>query len=236
MPPVATTSLRADEVMNRAAALMNDPARTDYTYSAILPYLNMAIDDLVEQLEEANASPSNQTSASITVAVGEFEITPVDSALGPHYPFDLVEIQEVGERLSGSTDTFLRLERKEFLDVFPINPSLLFWIWEDQKIKFNPNGASTEREIQLKYVRMAVAQALNENSLIGAIGARSFLSFKTAALCAMFIGENETRAEVLEGQAQKAIERMLGINSKGRQQIVTRRRPFRAGYKSRGWI
>src|SRR5262245_53737839 len=135
MPP-STSTLTAGQVMDRAAALMNDPAKTDYTYSAQLPYLNMAIDELMESLEESNASPSNQTSSPIVVAIGKNKLTPPEDADTPHYPYDLVEIQEVGERLSGTTDPFLPLGRREFLDRFPATNSLLFWYWEDQYIKF----------------------------------------------------------------------------------------------------
>ena len=52
----------------------------------------------------------------------------------------------------------------------------------------------------------------------------------------MFIGENETRAMVLDAQAERAMDRLLGINNKGRQQIMTRHRPFRASWKARGRI
>lgn len=231
---MSTTSLTAAEVMDRSAALMNDPAKTDYTYAAQLPYLNMAIDELVESLEESNDSPTNQTSATIVVAVGKNMITPTEHVTTPHYPTDLVEIQSVGERTTGTQDPFLQLGRREFLQAFPANNSLLFWIWEDQCIKFNPNGALTSRDIQLNYVRQAIAQATDENSIIGTINARSFLSYKTAAFCSMYIGENETRASALEMQAERALERITGIGNKGRQQIMTRHRPFRASYKARG--
>jgi hypothetical protein len=231
---MSTTSLTAGEVMDRSAALMNDPAKTDYTYSAQLPYLNMAIDELIELLEESNVSPSNQTSIAITLEIGENRITPVEDITTPHYPIDLIEIQEVGERLAGTEDLFVRLGRREFLQAFPANNSLLFWCWEDQIIKFNPNGALARREVQLRYVRQAVTLAEDETSVIGTINSRSYLSYKTAALCAQFIGENETRAGQLEEKAERAVERMTGISNKGRQQIMTRHRPFRASYKARG--
>ena len=48
----------------------------------------------------------------------------------------------------------------------------------------------------------------------------------------MFIGENETRAGILEDKAEKALERITGINNKGKQQMMTRHRPFSASYKS----
>jgi hypothetical protein len=134
---MSTTSLTAAEVMDRSAALMNDPAKTDYTYVAQLPYLNMAIDELVENLEESNSSPTNQTSTVILVPVGTVMITPIEHPTPPHYPVDLVEIQEVGERMSGTNDPFIQLGRREFLTAYPPNNSLLFWHWEDQIIKFN---------------------------------------------------------------------------------------------------
>lgn len=232
---MSTTSLIASEVMDRAAALLNDPAKTDYTHTAQLPYLNMAIDELIEHLEESNNSPTNQTSVAIVVLVGKNKLTPLESTEVPHYPSDLIEIQEVGERATGSNDSYIPLTKCEFLQSFPPSNSLLFWIWEDQMIKFNPNGALSSREIQLKYIRQAILLATGPTSLIGTINARSYLSYKTAALCAQFIGENETRAGVLEQKAEMAIERMTGISNKGRQQIATRHRPFRAGYKSRGY-
>ena len=231
---MSTTSLTAKEVMDRSAALMNDPLLTDYTYAAQLPYLNMAIDELVENLEESNSSPTNQTSTVIPLFVGHNKITPTEHVEFPHYPVDLIEIQAVGERTAGTNDQFVPLTRKEFLQAFPANSALLFWNWEDQIIKFNPNGATTIREIQLQYIRQAIMQATSEASIIGTINARSYLSFKTAAFCALFIGENESRAGVLEIQAEKALERITGINNKGRQQMATRHRPFRAGFKSRG--
>ena len=189
---MSTTNLTAGQVMDRAAALMNDPEKTDYTYDAQLPYLNMAIDELVESLEESNDSPTNQTSAVIPVPIGKNKITPIEHAETPHYPLDLVEIQEVGERVTGSNDSFVMLGRREALKAFPPSNSLLFWTWEDQVIKFNPNGALSPRDVQLKYVRQAITLAADETSTIGTINARSYLSYKTAALCAMFIGENET--------------------------------------------
>lgn len=220
--------------MDRSAALMNDPAKTDYTYINQLPYLNMAIDELVESLEESNSSPTNQTSPIIVVPVGSNKITPVENVTPPHYPIDLVEVQGVTERLSGSSDSFLTLGRRDFVQVYPANNSLLYWCWEDQQIKFNPNGALTIRDVQILYVRQAIVSATNETTIIGTINARSYLGYKTAALCARFIGENPTRADELDKHATNALERLDSVNNKGRQATSTRHRPFRAGFKARG--
>ncbi len=75
----------------------------------------------------------------------------------------------------------------------------------------------------------------NVNTELGTkfINVVSFLGYKTAALCSMFIGENETRATVLNDLAEDALSRSLGINAKGRQSISTRRLPFTSSYKNR---
>lgn len=224
---MSTTTLTAGEVMDRSAALMNDPEKTDYTYVAQLPYLNMAIDELCEELEESNVSPTSETSQIYKVGVGNNYIADL--------PYDLIEIQEVGERMAGSQDPFVRLGKREDHKLSPPSNSLLYWVWENQRIKFNPNGALSIREIQLKYIRQPIQQAKDEKSVIGVINVRSYLGYKTAALCAQFIGEDESRAGILNTQADKAIERVTGISNKGRQQMMTRHRPFRSSFKARGY-
>ena len=236
---MSTSSLTAGEVMDRAASLLNDTAKTDYTYVAQLPYLNMAIDELVESLQESNSSPTNRLSeATIILPVGSNALVAVESptspALFPRYPADLIEIQEICERTAGTQDSFIRMGRKEWIEPFPPNNSLLVWSWLSQIIKFNPRGALTTREILLKYVAGALNTATDENTILHILNARSYLSYKTAAFCAFFIGENESRAKVLDDLATDALDRLIGINNKGRQQFMTRHRPFRAAYKARG--
>lgn len=221
--------------MDRAAVLMNDPQKTDYTYDVLLPMLNMAIDELMESMIESQSSPTTVTSAIIQVPTGFAELYPVDSVnVLLRYPLDLVEVQEIAERRAGSEDTFVPMIRSEYRRDFPAGNSLIYWTWENQIIKFNKNGANNPREVQLRYLKYDISQATDSGSKIATINSRSYLAYKTAAYAAMFIGENSERASVLQVEAEKAMERMHGINNKGRQQIMTRHRPFRASYKARG--
>lgn len=224
--------LSAAEVMDRVAVLLNDPDKTDYTYTVQLPYLNIAIDELLEHLEESNSPAVNATtSPPILVPVGTNKVLP---------PQDMVEIQEVGERLAGTQDAFVFMPRREFIDSFPPSSALLYWALATNagvyEVQFNPNGATTAREIRIRYLKWGSSLAYTESSMIPIVNSRSYLSFKTAALCAQFVGENESRAGILNTEAEQALERMLGIENKGKQQIMTRHRPFRASYKSRGGI
>lgn len=233
---MSTTLVTAGQVMDRSAALMNDPQRTDYTYAAQLPYLNMAIDELIEALQESQSPLTNLTTvAGISAPIGTNKLTPVEQTTSPpHYPQDLVEIQEVSEKLFGSDNVLIPMVKREFVQTFPAQDAFVFWVWEDMQIKFNPNGAKTHRFIELKYLRHPIQYAESETSPINLTTAISYLSYKTAALCAQFIGENESRAAILDAKADRAMERIEGIHNKGRQQIMTRHRPFRAAWKSRG--
>jgi len=236
---MGTTSLTAAQVMDRSASLMNDTARTTYTYQAQLPYLNMAFDELQEAFELNNIPITNQTAATIVVNVGVLSINPVDgqgAGVAPNYPTDLVEIQGLYERLSGSQDPFVPMVQREFLphalDNLPTE-SLQYWIFENQQIKFI--GALTIRDVRIDYIKAIFSSEINSSSLIGVINARSFLYYRTAALCSQFIGENKTRADELNQFATLAMDRVTGIGVKGKQSIQTRRRPFMAAYKRRSF-
>ena len=237
---MSTTAVAAGQIMDRVANLLNDPNKTDYTYKVQIPYLNMAIEEFSDLMSEANTpfsnlSSTNGVAAPIIVGVGvSWLLSPEDPTPGAaKYPPDLIEIQEIGERQQGDVGPFRRLPRKEFQEIFPIANSLLYWVWERGTVRFNPPGANTIMEVQLKYTYQGINYVATENDMITYIGSRTYLAYKTAAYCAMFIGENETRAAVLEDQAEKALERTIAISNKGRQQIMTRHRPFRAAWKAR---
>lgn len=239
---MGSTSLTAANVMDKAASLMNDTAKTVYTYAAQMPYLNMALTELEEYFQLNNIPVTNQTSIPITIVVGKKNIRPFDgvgSDAGsgdPTYPQDLVEVQGIYERLAGSNDPFIPMTKREFLphaiDDLPTE-SLQYWIWEDQIIK--TVGALTNREVKLDYIKTLFPEVTNQASLIGVMTAKSFLYYRTAALCTQFIGENETRATELNNFAVLAMDRVTGISSKARQSITTRRKPFMAAYKRRSF-
>ena len=217
----------ASDVMGMSAALLNDPALTDYTFEAQLPYLNIAITELDQNLQEANIPVTNQVSFVYTLNVGDSSII--------NLPNDIVEIQELEERAAGSNDSFITLPRKEFPVALPASNSLLFWCWHNRRITFNPNGALSPREVQLKYIGSIFNQVRDQYGSVGPGVGIMYLVYKTAALCALFVGENETRSKHLEDMADEAMERIIGVSNKGKQQIMTRHRPFRAGFKARGY-
>lgn len=239
---MGATSVTAANVMDKAASLMNDTAKTVYTYAEQMPYLNMALEELEEHFQLNNIPVTNQTSVPITINVGTKFIRPFDGAGSspgsgdPTYPQDLVDIQGIYERLAGTTDPFIPMVKRDFLphaiDDLPTE-SLQYWIWEDQIIK--TIGATTAREIKLDYIKTLFPEVTNQAAVLGVINSRSFLQYRTAALCTQFIGENPSRATELNNFAVLALDRVTGIGTKSKQSIITRRKPFMAAYKRRSF-
>jgi len=221
----------ASEVMNDSAAFLNDRARSMFTYTVQIPYLNVALSELREIMEQNNVPMTNESAVGIVLTAGLTGIGGPNE--NPALPPDLIEPQELFERSNGTTQDFIPMVKKDFLpNRETLTISLVYWSWQGQMIKFL--GATGDREIKINYVANAVPRIVTENDPISVINARTFLGYRTAALCARFIGENESRSQELTGNAQVGMDRFLSISTKGRQSIFTRRRPFMASYKVRG--
>lgn len=223
------------QIIGTVAALMNDAAQTEYTNAACLPYLNIALDILQETFELNGLPVTNKTSAVIVVPSGTAYI---GFSTTPALPYDLIEIQQLWESDTG-LNRWIPMVKKEFIPSSLRSSSLLsqffIWAWKNQFIEILP--ASADIDIKLDYIASIFATPItiaNINGDLLATNIKTYLEFETGALCALFIGENESRARALEGLAGNALDRALGIPIKGMQSIVTRRLPFRSGFKSRG--
>lgn len=217
--------------MDRAAAFLNDSAKVDYTYAAQLPYLQVAMDEFQEYCEQNNIPTTNEESTAIILPINTLSI---GFATTPALPSDLVEIQQIWERLSGSQEDYIPLTRVEFLPHYLENEQineLIYWAWEQQAAVFL--GALTARDLKFDYVSSIFPTTVTSGTTLTTLNCKSFLAFRTAALCAEFIGENKTRADSLNQDAVLALDRSLGISSKGRQAIAYRHRPFRAAYRAK---
>jgi hypothetical protein len=220
--------------MSGVASLMNDTAQTVYTNDAVLPYLNMALDELQEHFELNNVPVTNETSTVLMVPKNTSRIASVGTT--PLLPADLVEIQTLWESDKGMLE-WIAVTRRNFISQNNSNKidSFIVWAWMGDEIRLIP--ATIDKDLKIDYVASIFATPLTVASIateLGVKNATSYLKYKTAALCAKYIGENPTRSDELNMLAIQGMDRALGISTKGRQAILTRRRPFRASYKSRG--
>ena len=222
------------EIIDMVASLQNDTAQTEYTDAAVLPYLNMALDDLQETFELNNIPTTNKTSALINVTAG---IDAIGFSTTPALPTGLIEIQQLWESPEG-LNQWTKITKNTFIPHYLEDGTtisqFLIWAWVDQQIKLI--AANADIDIKLDYIQSIFSTPILIGQIatdIPIINIKSYLGYKTAALCSMFIGENETRAMMLSGLADSALSKTLGIAIKGTQTIPIRRRPFRASFKRR---
>lgn len=223
-------------IITTVASLMNDTAQTKYTNAAVLPYFNLAL-NILQEIFELNGIPvTHKTSpAVITIKAG---VDKIGFDTTPALPSDLIEIEQLWESTFG-LNQWIPMVKKDFLPhVLQNNTTIsqfLIYAWKDEHLEFI--AANADIDIKIDYVGSIFKtpiKIVNVDVNIPIVNIETYLDFETAALCAMFIAENETRAMVLNGQAGEALSRALGIPVKGMQSIFTRRRPFRSAFKRRG--
>lgn len=222
----------AADVMDSAAALLNDSQKQTYTYAVQIPYLKIAMRELRELLELSNIPVTNETSTFITVPTG---VTVIGFNTAPALPSNLAEIQRMWERPTGS-DNWIPMTKREllpkYLEGVPIS-QFLVWEWSGNQIKLL--ASNQYNDLKIDYIaQLFNLSTLSQNTVIGVINAESFLSYRTAGLCAEFVEENKPKADDLNNNAGLALDRVAGIENKAKQAIATRHRPFRAAWKSRG--
>lgn len=234
---MSSADLIAKTVMDAAGALLNDPAVSTYTYTKQIPYLNLSLQSL-QELFELNAVPvvDTFTSSPILITAGVDHIAYNAIAPAPSLPNDFIEPRVLWERTTG-INPFVPMTKVDYLPRWMEGTEITqfqYYTWQDQEIRFF--AANQNNDIKMDYVRSLFTPVVDQNSTINVVNAESYLEFKTASLCARFIGQNKTRADELEGEAISAMDRALGIGTKGRQSIITRHRPFRSSFKRRSFM
>jgi hypothetical protein len=232
---MATVDLVASTVLAKAATLLNDTARTVYTYTAVLPYLQLALQELQEYYELNNIPATQLVSSAINIPVGTVQI--IFNGVGvPTLPNDLIEPQQLWERQEG-IDPYIPMRRVDYLPHYlegVLTGNFGLYVWENNAIKFLP--ANRDNDIKIDYIKDMFTALVDENSLINCVNAATFLEYRTAALVAEFIERNRASSDTLNTYAVLALDRATGIGVKGKQTIHTRRRPFRANYKRHGYF
>lgn len=228
--------------MDISASLMNDSAKQTYTYAAQAPYLRIALQELRELFELNNIPVTQQvTSPIITLNAGVTTIVfgAAGTPAAPKLPDDLVEPAQLWERAFG-IDPYVPMTKRDYLphQLEGVQSNqFIYYVWQGQSIQVLPSVQ--KNDIKMDYIRQLFPDAgatVDQGTTINVINAQTFLEYRTASLLAEFIERNITSAQALGAYAVLALDRATGIGVKGKQNIFTRRRPFRSGYKRRGFM
>jgi hypothetical protein len=228
---MAAPTLTAATVMDKSAVYLNDPSKTRYTYEKQIPFLNGALQELQEFFELNEVPVTATVSAVIQVDAGVDYIG--FSNTDPKLPDDLIEPSVLWER-TRDIDPYVPMTAVDVLPRYMEGIEIsqfIYYVWQTQRIKFFASNA--DNDIKMDYIRNLFTPVTKSADSIFIINAQSFLEFRNAGLCARFLGENPSRADSLDNDASLSLDRALGISTKGRQNITTRHRPFRAGFKRR---
>ncbi len=226
--------LIASEVMDLSAAALNDIDRTTYDYDTQIPYLKLAMQEL-QEIYELNSLPvTEQSSEAISVVAGVSELL-FNAPSQPRLPDNLIEPQQLWER-NFDTYPWIPMTRKEFmphsLEGIETN-QFMYWVWQQNKIKFLTSNQNNQ--IKIDYIGSLFPKYVRSDTIIPVQNAVGYLAYKTAELVSDMIEHNDARAQSNGARALLALDRISGITIKGKQQIQTRRRPFRAAYKRVSW-
>jgi len=208
-------AITAASIIADIKVLLNDPAGTNYTSAKLLPHLNRAYKSLQSKMRLAGMQSSKEISAEISVAAGT---TRLGDAAG--LPNDFLSPVMVYTR-DNASQKWAPLSEFAWEGIGTSSSRLEGWAYREDEIKFK--GATAAQTLLLKYNK-AFQIIDEETDPILIVGAELYLVFKAGAYAAMFIGENQTRAAALDGQAQEAWDDFKGSGVKQGQRRPVRRR------------
>jgi len=217
----------AGDVMDSAAALLNDPGKSLFTYAVQIPYLKMANQQLEQELQ-VNECPLN--------LISEYESTVTAGTITLSLPTSFFLPISLKERRNGSTQEADYCDMKEVANIYDLslNQGTVLTYWDFRHNCINFVGATEARQVRLYYWRQG-SITTESGSLENQAGANNFLAYKTAALSARFIRKQLELADALDISAAQSLELLIANLVKNHQGLRVRRRPFRNG-RSRTWL
>lgn len=220
-------------IFDQAAVFLNDSNKTNYTNTVMLPMLKTAYQELRQELEANNIPITNQTSDEINIDAST-DVRDIGGPTGPPLPIDLIEPMTLWEKVTGTSDDYLQMGRRIFLPKTVILTTFLeVWSWSNNYIKFI--GSTSDITVKIDYIGDPMKDIVDENTQVRVFNSQNALAYRTAGLCAEFIGVNESRAMSLNGMAALALETLIGIPVKTAQAMPVRRRSFRSRARANGW-
>lgn len=212
MPVLAT------DIFNRARGLLNDVFIDLYSNQVMLPFLQIANDDLSDALLTHGRTIQKTMTVDVSHPAGEknFDL-----------PDDIITPIKLWERRPDQTREVDYTPIKQVLTIPPdlaSNENLSYWTWENQEIHFPP--ALVDKNVRLLYNRI-LTPIINVTSASEVNNSLNYLAHKTAALTAWSIGGNKILGDDLEIKAQMRLDALLKIGNRVAQGARVRRRPFR---------
>jgi hypothetical protein len=195
--------------------LLHDPNGTNYTTQKLLPHLDRAYKSLQLKMRLAGLQSGKEVSSDISLDAGQDRLGD-----GAGLPNDFIAPIAVYIKESGY---YRRLTEYpwETIDNSTTAISIYGWAHREDEIKFRP--ASTDQIVRLRYIK-SLSRIDEESDPILIPDSELYLSAKGAAYAALFIGENPSRAQILDNEASTHWIDFRGMAVKQQQRLPVRRR------------
>lgn len=206
--------LLAKEVMDEAAKVyLNDASRVRWPDSVLLPYLRSAIGEMQSELESNDLPPLYEIAAIIPVPQGTTVLT---------LPQDFVFPVFLDERAPNEPH-FMEMDEVTWDPDVDRNEKLRYWNFREGAI--NLLGATTDREIRMRYLR-SLSAIETENSVIEVANAKGFYAARTAGLASQFGGSATARGQSANDRAEYFKRLVIAAITKRLQDRPVRRRRY----------
>lgn len=212
----------AGDIIIDVQGLLNDPIGAIYPPMAVLPMLRKAYKELQLKLTSYGISVTKETSTLVDVLIGTTSVGD-----GSGLPIDFISPIQLKERLKGSEDYYSDMVEREWEPNTKPSTTLGVWAFREEALKFV--GATSDRQLYLRYWK-SLNLITDLTSPIQINNADVWLAQRTAALCALLLGSNPTRAQALMGDLTSqggAWEDLKSTKVKPMQNIPVRRRRTR---------
>lgn len=206
----------ASTIINSAKPLLNDPQGIMYPDAVLLPLLSKAYRELQIRLSRAGMGPTKEVSERLSIPAGSTALGD-----GSGLPPGLLYPIEIKEGAPGSPlSQFYTIHETTWEPGKAQGTELGVWSWREEEIKFV--GSTLDREIYIRYMK-GLTPLTSITSPIYILNSELFLEARTAAIAAAVLGENYTRAESLNNDAEQWYDVLVGTLTKRGQRTPVRR-------------
>jgi len=206
----------AAEPLTEAKLLLNDPSGNIFPDEKLIPLMQKSYRELQTKMMLNGLPVLKEASIAIPVSQGTTFLGD-----GSGLPTDFIYPIELHERPSGSGDLFTPMDERAWEPDTKPAEALQVWVYREEQVKFL--GATTNREVRIRYMK-GLTRIVDGTSPIGIIQSVGFLASRTAAIAALLLGANPSRAQALDVDAQVNLADVLGILVKQQQGMGIRRR------------
>lgn len=210
----------ASDILIEARSLLNDPTGAIYTTTPMIPILNKVYKELQTKMSALGISTTKEVSAVVPVVANTVRLGD-----GAGLPASLVYPISVQERPLGTTGRFIDMTEFNFEPIVnPARTRLEYWCWREEEIKFP--GSSTDREVLIRFVQ-TIGTITATTSPVLILNSQQWISQRVAAVAALVLGSNPSRAEELNKDLVQIWDDLRATLIRRKQNIPVRRRRTR---------